>query len=238
MHPYYSKNKSKYLKQINKLMSYAKDETREVFASDYSNILKEVQTAFTEAVLEDLPFVGGSKNSNDTSNLVGIGQYTALFLVGRKHGIEDHKIGELLTIMEQRHFKPLPGWIQSIVRCLTNRKFAQSFLVRMAVKSRKFGDEYPYAWVYVYREPDNDYSLKLDCVRCGAWKYLKEKDFLDIMPYVCNIDHVCFASYGLAYYRNKAIGYGDELCNNRLKRDGRILTEHWPPHGLKGDGFK
>ena len=37
------------------------------------------------------------------------------------------------------------------------------------------------------------------------------------MPYICNIDFVAFSAYGIPYYRNEVIGYGDEKCANLFK---------------------
>lgn len=82
MHTYYEKNKKKYNKDIYKLLSYVKDEVTETFHLDFEMIVKTVQDTFVSEFLADMPYVGGSKNTNDTANLVGGCEYASLFSDG------------------------------------------------------------------------------------------------------------------------------------------------------------
>lgn len=238
MHPYYSKKKDKYFREIAKILSYGPKETEDLFGEKPGLILKEVQDVFVSEFLADLPFVGGNNNPNDTSNLVGCCEYAAFFVTGSMHGISNDDVGRLLTILESRHYKPLPSFLRAFIRKLIKIRLTQSVLKMMADKSRKYSDMYPYAWIYQYKKPDELYSHRLNCTRCGAYIYLKSKGLADIMPYLCNIDHVVFAAYGLPYYRTQIIAAGDKCCNNQFKRDSEPLQDHWPPHVLKKDGFK
>lgn len=238
MHDYYRRNEKKYLKQIETLLSYARSETEELFHADFASVLKEVQTIFSEQFLLDAPYVGGSKNANDTANLIGACEYSALFVCGRNHGIPDEETAQLLTIMAERQYEPLSDGMQTFVRKLLDWKMIHKFLRQFAAKSEKYSAIYSYAWRYEYKEPDEVYSHKVDCTRCGNWLYLKEKGLGDIVPYMCNLDFVSFCSFGLPYYRDKVIAYGDEVCSNQFKRNALPPTKHWPPHGLRGDGLK
>mgnify|MGYP003546944729 FL=1 len=68
--------------------------------------------------------------------------------------------------------------------------------------------------------------------------FLNEMGLGEVMPYICNIDFVAFSAYGIPYYRNEVIGYGDEECANLFKIDADIITDNWPPHGIRNDGLK
>ena len=238
MHSYYLKHKKRYSKEIEKLLSFGKTEVEKLFKEDFSVIVNQVKNTFERDILPKIPYVGGSHNANDANNLVGCCEYAALFLVGRKYNLSDEQIGELLTKLEERHFKPLPVNIQKAIRKFMKRKFIQNLLKKIAKNSQKFAKEYPYAWEYIYEEPDDEYSHKYSCIRCGAYIFLNEMGLGDIMPYICNIDFVAFSAYGLPYYRNKVIGYGDEKCSNLFKIDADVITNNWPPHGIRNDGLK
>ena len=238
MHPYYLKHKKRYVKEIEKLLSFGKSEVEELFKEDFSVIVNQVKDTFACDILHMIPYVGGNKNANDTNNLVGCCEYAALFLVGRTYNLSDEQIGELLTKLEERHFKHLSPIVQKGIRKLLKRRFVQKMLKKIAVNSQKLSDEYPYAWEYIYEEPDNKYSHKYYCTRCGACMFLNEIGLGEIMPYICNIDFVAFSAYGIPYYRNEVIGYGDEKCANLFKIDADIITDNWPPHGIRNDGLK
>lgn len=238
MHLYYLKNKKRYAKEIDKLLSFGKVEVEELFKEDFSVIVNQVKNTFESEILPKIPYVGGSQNANDTNNLVGCCEYAALFWVGRAYNLADEQVGELLTKLEERHFKQLPDILQKVIRKLMKRKFVQKMLSNIAENSLKFSKDYPYAWEYKYEEPDNEYSHKYCCTRCGACMFLTEIGLGDAMPYICNIDFIAFSAYGLPYYRNEVIGYGDKQCANLFKIDGNVITDNWPPHGIRNDGLK
>lgn len=238
MHPYYEKNKKKYNKDIYELLSYIKDEVTETFGLDFETVVKTVQDTFVAEFLSDMPYVGGSKNANDTANLVGGCEYAALFSVGIKQGIALDKLGYLLHLAVSRQSGVAPKWVLKLIRKIISLNITQKFLVKMADKSKKFASIYPYAWIYEYEKPDEIYSHKLTCTRCGMCKYIHEKGLGEIMPYICNLDFVGFGAFGLPYYRDEVIGYGDSKCTNLFKRDAAVIKENWPPHGFRGEGLK
>ncbi len=69
MHPYYSANKKKYDKQLRKLFSHIRSEIWTVFLCNADDIINETAEVFAHEMLPEIPFVGGKKNSNDSSNL-------------------------------------------------------------------------------------------------------------------------------------------------------------------------
>ena len=193
MHTYYSKHKKRYNKQIEKLLGFGKNDVESLFEEEYHIIVNQVKDAFESKLLPHIPYVGGKQNANDTSNLIGCCEYAALFLVGKEYNLSNDQIGELLTKLEERHFKALPLVLQKVVRKLMKKNFVHIFLKKMAEKSKEYSKKYPYAWEYRYEEPDNEYSHKYSCTRCGAYMFLNEMGLGDIMPYICNIDFVAFS---------------------------------------------
>ena len=185
-----------------------------------------------------MPYVGGKKNSNDTSNLISCCEFAAFFVVGKRYGIAEDEIGRLIhTAWQRKHKKVSPG-ISRLLNRLLEKKFVHRFLKSFSDKSERYSKEYDYAWKFEYAEPNEEYIVIINCTRCGAYRYLKEKGLEKNMPYVCNIDFETAAAYGVPYYRNETIACGDACCANLVKRNAPVVTDNFPPHCLRGDGLK
>ncbi len=238
MHPYYSAKQKKYDRQLRKLFSYAGSEIGTVFSVSADDIINETAEVFANEMLPEIPFVGGKKNSNDSSNLTMCCIGATLFIVGRRHNVPDEEIGRLLHIAWERSRKKVSPTVSRIILGMLNRKLAHKALRLFAAKSRRFSEQYSYAWLFEYAEPDDEYSVKLYCTKCGACKFLTEKRLGDIVPYLCNLDFVTAEKFGAPFYRNETIACGDKCCATLIKRSAPVVTENFPPHALRRDGLK
>ena len=70
MHLYYNSHNKQYRKEISGLYSVIRSELEELFSLDSDSVVREIQDVFETKLLLDMPYVGGKKNSNDTSNLI------------------------------------------------------------------------------------------------------------------------------------------------------------------------
>ena len=238
MHPYYKSNMERYRKDISDLLSYVRPEIKNVFSMEPDSVIRQTQEAFINELLIDMPYVGGKKNSNDTSNLISCCEFAAVFIIGKRHGIENEQIGLLINTAWKKKHKKVSLKTSQILQRLLDKKVIHILLRSFADKSIRMSEEYDYAWRFEYEKPDEEYSVKINCTCCGACRFLNEKGLSDIMPYVCNIDFETAAAFGIPYYRNKAIAYGDECCANLVKRNAKVITDNFPPHGLRQDGLK
>ena len=238
MHPYYKACTDCYRKEISNLLIYIKPELKTVFSQDPDSVIRQVQDAFINELLTDMPYVGGKKNSNDTSNLISCCEFAAVFILGKQNGIENEQIGLLINTAWKKKHKKVSQKTGKILQHLLGKSPVHIFLRSFSDKSMRMSEEYEYAWRFEYEKPDEEYSVKIKCTRCGACRFLNEKGLADIMPYVCNIDFETAAAFGIPYYRNKVIAYGDECCANLVKRSAPVVTDNFPPHGLRKDGLK
>ncbi|MBQ9384619.1 MAG: L-2-amino-thiazoline-4-carboxylic acid hydrolase [Ruminiclostridium sp.] len=238
MHPYYSANRKKYDRQLRKLFSYAGSEIGTAFSANADDIIDETAKVFANEMLPAIPFVGGKKNSNDSSNLTMCCIGATLFIVGRRHNVPDEEIGRLLHIAWERSKKKVSPTVSRIILGMLNRKLAHKVLRSFAEKSRRFAEQYPYAWLFEYAGPDDEYSVRIYCIKCGACKFLTEKGLGDIVPYLCNLDFVTAEKFGAPFYRNEIIACGDKCCATLIKRTAPVVTDNFPPHALRGDGLK
>lgn len=238
MHPYYSANRKKYDRQLRRLFSCVKSEIGTAFSANADDIIDETAEVFANEMLPEIPFVGGKKNSNDSSNLTMCCIGATLFIVGRRHNAPDVEIGRLLHIAWERSRKKVSLTVSRIILGMLNRKLAHKALRSFAAKSRRFAAQYPYAWLFEYAEPDDEYSVRIYCTKCGACKFLTENGLGDIVPYLCNLDFVTAEKFGAPFYRNETIACGDKCCATLIKRSAPVVTDNFPPHALRGDGLK
>ena len=84
MHPYYNSHIKKYNKEIRCLCSVIRPELETLFSLDADSVVREIQDTFETKLLLDMPYVGGKKNSNDTSNLISCCEFAAFFVVGKR----------------------------------------------------------------------------------------------------------------------------------------------------------
>ena len=238
MHPYYSANKKKYDKQLRKLFSHIRSEIWTVFLCNADDIINETAEVFAHEMLPEIPFVGGKKNSNDSSNLTMCCIGATFFIVGRRHNVPDEEAGRLLHIAWERSKKKVSPAVSRMIISMLNLTLVHKALRSFAEKSRRFAEQYPYAWLFEYAEPDDEYSVKIYCMKCGACKFLTEKGLGNIMPYLCNLDFVTAEKFGAPFYRNEVIAYGNKCCASLIKRNAPVVTDNFPPHGLRGDGLK
>ena len=238
MHPYYSANRKKYDKRLRKLFSYVRSEIWTIFLCSADDIINETASVFANEMLPEIPFVGGKKNSNDSSNLTMCCIGATFFIVSRRHNVPDEEAGRLLHIAWERSKKKVSPAVSRMIISMLNWKLAHKALRSFAAKSRRFSEQYPYAWLFEYAEPDDEYSVRIYCTKCGACKFLTEKGLGDIVPYLCNLDFVTAEKFGAPFYRNETIACGDKCCATLIKRNAPVVTDNFPPHGLRGDGLK
>ncbi|MCM1487497.1 MAG: L-2-amino-thiazoline-4-carboxylic acid hydrolase [Firmicutes bacterium] len=235
MNEYYQKRQSKYLKKLSKQYSYAKNDLESLFGVPYVDLLEEAKEIFVCELLEDIPYIGA--NNQHEIDLVDSCYWVALFIAGKNHNIPPEKIGRLMTDVYEKMYGGIPKFLVKAVRCIAGKGFFQKLLKLYTASHKKSAAKYRYAWDYEYKQPNAEYSHKMVCVRCGFAMYMQEKNLTEYMPYICNLDYLIFGKMGLPLYRNKVIGYGDDVCTMYFKLDENIPNA-WPPHGLSDDGLK
>ena len=234
MHEYYKGRKKKYIKKLRKQLDIASDELMTCFNTSYEQVLTEVIDCFVSDLLEDMPYIGiGNQHEID---LVDSCYWVAVFVVGKKHGLNVDIIGKIMTDAYEKMYS-MPQFTGKVVKFLAKRKIFQTVLKIYTKSHKKAAGKYNYAWDYEYKEPDDAFSHKMVCTKCGFAKYMKDKGDLEFMPYICNLDYLVFGNMGLPLYRENVIGCGDECCTMFFKIDQEVQSI-WPPHAIRGDGYK
>ena len=235
MHEYYAKRQKKYLKKMRSELGVVSSEIEQAFHKSYFEILREAEEIYINNFLEDMPYIGGNKSMNN-QDLTDACFYAALYEVGKKYGVSVETVGKIANDAKEKLFEKIPSFFRGLVPKIFNTKLGQYLLRKFSDKSKECAG-YEYSWLFDYEEPDEIYSHKIRAIRCGTCKYFRDKNIVELLPYICNLDYVIWGKMGLPMYRENALGYGDDSCTMYIKRNEKI-PDTWPPHGLRRDGLK
>lgn len=184
------------------------------------------------------PYIGGDKAAG-TKNLTGAYYFVALGEVGKKYDITIEKWEEMATKSFERYFNKIPGLIRKMVKNISTRtKLVEMFLRKRDKKNRKNAIRYPGSFETKTQIPTEDYPINFYTTVCPLYNFAKENNYLEYMPYLCNLDYAMFNAFFISLYREKTLADGDEYCDFKIKKDGKIESAY-PPHILrKNDPLK
>ena len=170
-----------------------------------------------EVLLPDIPYIGGGKNSM-TITLVKVAAKLAMYRALRARGARQEEAARLIHLGEVAFYESVPmRWVMR----LQGRGFLSHRGVdmwrRIAATSQQ--RRYPDDWVYGVVDGDgSDAGMQLDCIECGALKYLEREGAPELTPYLCWIDYPQFAAMGLRLDRTETIAHGGRRCDFRVSR--------------------
>jgi len=179
---------------------------------------------FFKKLLPEFPDVGGEKNY--LSNLIPFAAaYAALYQPMKKNGRTAEETGK---IMYDYVVQGCSGTSDKSASDLTEITFSSRALEGMekwTEWTRK--REYPSNWVCRFiRGGGDDFDFGIDYTECALVKYLTSLGVPELAPYVCVTDFPDSLYHNTGLEREKAIGYGDDICTFRYKK-GRKVRQDW-----------
>ena len=149
-----------------------------------------------EILLPDIPYIGGGKNAF-TITLVKIAAKLAMYRTLRARGASVEQAARLIHLGEVGFYQSVPTrWLMRLQgRGFLSQKGIDMWR-RIAATSQDC--RYPGDWVYEVVEGDgSDSGMALDCIECGALKYLEREGAAEFTPFLCWIDYPQFAAMRL-----------------------------------------
>jgi len=181
-------------------------------------IRQEVMDEF-EIVLTQIPYVGGaaSRMSDFFTRLMG---FMAISRVLRRHGVSLSVIGEI----EQETYKAQLLTEPAAERLDAGRQFMssenQTLLREQAAKSatKSHRNEFPEDFVYDFVEPGpgENFEFGIDYKACGFCKFAAGHGDIGILPNICGLDFVAYATRGIHLERTQTLASGANHCNFRF----------------------
>ena len=179
-------------------------------------IARETLERFEE-LLPGIPYIGGDENRY-TRNLYLTAAMLAMYRSLQARGATVEEAARLIYLGTASFFNSVPTrWLMRWQgRRMLGRKRREQLTRSAAISQQR---RYPDDWVYGVVDGDgSDAGMQLDCIECGALKYLEREGAPELTPYLCWIDYPQFAAMGLRLDRTETIAHGGRRCDFRVSR--------------------
>jgi hypothetical protein len=219
---YYVNRKPKLMKDFNKIINIARKILGKSFnKSKVSQILDESKRKY-EALLPQLPYIGGKKNMS-TFNIIEGAWMLAIIFPLEQEGLSVREIGKIMYEILKTYFEstPLANW-------LNGKLMWSKFMIKRKKCGKTTFKQYSGGWVEEFVEGDGksfDYGLTI--TECGLCKLYKQYKAEQYVPYLCLTDYPLFRAYGIGFTRTQTIANGAPMCDFRFKKGGKT-PEGWP----------
>ena len=218
---YYISRKNSLLRSFERSGRWVSAPLAKRYGKATSNAILQCARQEFEKLLPHIPYIGGKKN-RWTTNLLESAQSLALFRAMQAHGASQNDTAEVLYESMQIRLEQYPRFL---LRLLGRWQFSSVFLKmlrRQAAATHEHG--YPDNFVAEVVDGDHEeYDWGIDFTECAIQKFYKAQHALDYLPYVCRLDYLTSAAFGIGMVRTKTLASGDDRCNPRLKH-GRETT--------------
>jgi hypothetical protein len=217
IHPFYEAHRDAMEAAMQQRLDLAEGSLRSLpQISDLAQIRREVMDEFA-IVLTQMPYVGGdaSRMSDFFMRLMG---FMAIGRVLRRHGVPLPVIGEI----ERESYKAQLLTVPESERLAAGRQFMsaenQTLLREQAAKS--LAQEYKEDFVYDFVEPGpgDHFEFGINYKACGFCKFAGRHGDEEILPNICGLDFVAYATRGIRLERTQTLAGGAGHCNFRFSK--------------------
>ncbi|MCA1410211.1 L-2-amino-thiazoline-4-carboxylic acid hydrolase [Bradyrhizobium sp. NBAIM20] len=221
IHPFYQTHRQAMEAAMRERIDLAEAMLRErAHLSDIDAIRQEVMDEF-EIVLTQMPYVGGtaSRMSDFFMRLTG---FMAISRVLRRRGVPVPVIGEI----ERETYRAQLQTIPEAERLAAGRQFMsrenQALMRKQAARSvtEAHQAEFPEDFVYDFVEPgpQDTFEFGINYKACGFCKLAARRGDTEILPNICGLDFVAYATRGIRLERTQTLAGGASHCNFRFSR--------------------
>ncbi len=232
MHEYYKKNSMKFKKQMNTMFKLIRNEIEDTFSKPYNEVFEEIWEFYYDNIMEKFPYIGGD-NASGTKNLTGAYYFVALGEVGKKYKITIEQWGKMITISFERYFEKTPKFAKRVIKRISEKsRFVEMLLLRKDKKNMKNAIQYLGSFETKTQTPTEEYPINFHVTVCPLYEFAKQNNYLEYMPYLCNLDYAMFNAFDIPLYREKTLASGDKYCDFKIKKGGKIEPAY-PPHILR-----
>jgi hypothetical protein len=193
-------------------------------------ILREARQKY-EALIPELPYIGGKKNQVHTTFLIQSAWFLALYRALKSHGKTPEEAGKMVHEGLEALLRSYPKFL---LRIVGRWQMSKSRLRRYYAESQKRA--YPQDWKCTFVEGDGrEFDFGMDYTECGICKFFHAQGADEFTPYICLLDFPTQKAMGTGLFRTMTIAEGAEKCDFRFK-PGREVKEGWPPKFAKSRG--
>lgn len=177
-----------------------------------------------EALLPDLPYIGGGENPN-TRSLYWTAAWLAMYRSLQARGASVEDVARLFYVATASYFGSFPmRWLmrwQGRGHFGRRRMDKRRRVARMSQQRR-----YPEDWVFEVVDGDGqEFEFGVDYSECGVVKYLAREGAPELAPYLCWIDYPMTAAMGVRLDRTETLAQGGKRCDFRFSRREPVAVE-------------
>lgn len=217
---YYISRKAKLLKDFDKTARHMRKAMVSRHGDEFADsAISEARAGF-EALIPDLPYIGGRKNLL-TRSLVGTAWCLALYRVLKKHGKTVEETGAIINETVQTRFASVPKPLRMLVGKYIFSKLYLKRLKKQAELSRE--RRYPGDWVLKVIVGDGvEFDYGIDYTECGVCKLCDAHDAKELIPHLCATDFPVSKALGTGLVRTTTLAEGADRCNFRFKKGREV----------------
>jgi hypothetical protein len=180
-----------------------------------------------ETLIPQIPFIGGKKN-RWTADLLESAHILALFRAMQAYGKTPSETAEVLYEGMQIRLAQYPRFLLRLIgRWQFSNLFLKTLQHQAAVTHKRAFPNNFVAEVVIGDGKEFDWGI--DFTECAIQKFFRAQNVLEFLPYVCRLDYLTSAAFGIGLVRTKTLATGDERCNPRLKQDRETK---WDEHSV------
>ena len=171
-----------------------------------------------EAVIDRLPWIGGSANPR-SFNLYGSALWLALWRVLEPRGLTLDEAPELFCEIFKAYWSRYPRVLARLYGRVRMGPANQKKVRRLALASQQRTNSDDYVSRFVAGEPGRfDYGI--DFVECAIIKFLRAEGAEELAPVLCELDWPLTELIGIELIRTTTLAEGGERCDFRFRRPG------------------
>lgn len=229
---YYLSQKSNLLEDYDKeALKYLRKVLAPRFGDDHTDTLLRDARQEYEAIIPELPYIGGEENIN-TRFLIMAAGCLAVYKALKTRGTAVEEIGQVIYEMAEARTYVYPEFFLRLVGRLKYGGKYEKYLKEQALQSQR--RQYPGDWVFTFIGGDRKtFDYGLDFTECGACKLFQAHDADELAPFFCLPDLVFSKAFNRGLVRTMALAEGYDRCDFRYKRGRKSfllpLKDGWPP---------
>ena len=171
-----------------------------------------------EAVIDRLPWIGGSANPRSFS-LYGSAFWLALWRVLEPRGLTLDEAPELFCEIFRTYRSRYPRVLRGLYGRIRMGPANQKKVRRLAIASQDRPNPDDYVSRFVPGEPGR-FDFGIDFVECGIIKFLRAEGAEELAPVLCELDWPHTELVGIELIRTTTLAEGGECCDFRFRRPG------------------
>ena len=215
LHPFYEAHRPQMEEAMRQRLDLADPLLREhLRLGDTAELRREIMDAF-QIVLQQMPYVGGAE-SRMTDFFMRLLGFMAIGRVLRRKGLPTKVIGDI----EVESYKAQLLMTPEAERLKAGRQFMSSENKALIREQAALSSEqkYPGDFVYDFVEPGpkDRFDFGINYRACGFCKFAEQHGNKDILPNICGLDFVAYATRGIKLERTQTLAGGATHCNFRF----------------------